>query len=203
MTKIRISTNYGDLVVKLYDRIFARDIFTSTKDIENFSKIILNIKEHLSQHAKIIVSQRIPSSAQHLSVLVRDIIPEGTLSDEDTQIIEKTESAETDFFSSKENSLFNWNEKTAVKTIENASLNCAARTFMINEKRRISQDECNRWFDTSKSAYAQFISSKIGSNEFAIAGLKCGMEIENAEYINISFPNFLEILKTITPIKES
>lgn len=38
---------------------------------------------------------------------------------------------------------------------------------------------------------------------FAIAGLKCGMEIENAEYINISFPNFLEILKTITPIKES
>ena len=150
-----------------YDRIFARDIFTSTKDIENFSKIILNIKEHLSQYAKIIVSQRIPSSAQHLSLLVRDIIPEGTLSDEDTQIIEKTESAETDFFSSKENSLFNWNEKTAVKTIENASLNCAARTFMINEKRRISQDECNRWFDTSKSAYAQFISSKIGSNEFA------------------------------------
>ncbi|WP_299547658.1 3-phosphoshikimate 1-carboxyvinyltransferase [uncultured Helicobacter sp.] len=35
---------------------------------------------------------------------------------------------------------------------------------------------------------------------FAIAGLKSGMEIENAEYINISFPNFLEILKSITKV---
>ncbi len=36
---------------------------------------------------------------------------------------------------------------------------------------------------------------------FAIAGLKCGMLIKNAEYINVSFPNFLEILETITNIK--
>lgn len=36
---------------------------------------------------------------------------------------------------------------------------------------------------------------------FAIAGLACGMEIENAEYINVSFPNFLEILESITTIK--
>lgn len=38
---------------------------------------------------------------------------------------------------------------------------------------------------------------------FAIAGLVCGMEIENAEYINISFPNFLEILESITKIQRS
>ena len=31
----------------------------------------------------------------------------------------------------------------------------------------VVEEFCNRWFDTSKSAYAQFISSKIGSNEFA------------------------------------
>ncbi|TLD81133.1 3-phosphoshikimate 1-carboxyvinyltransferase [Helicobacter sp. MIT 11-5569] len=35
---------------------------------------------------------------------------------------------------------------------------------------------------------------------FAIAGLKNGMEIENAEYINVSFPNFLEILSSITMV---
>ncbi|MBX7490285.1 3-phosphoshikimate 1-carboxyvinyltransferase [Helicobacter turcicus] len=35
---------------------------------------------------------------------------------------------------------------------------------------------------------------------FAIAGLRSGMEIENAEYINVSFPNFLEILSSITQI---
>lgn len=37
---------------------------------------------------------------------------------------------------------------------------------------------------------------------FAIAGLKSGMEIENAEYINVSFPNFLEILGSITAINQ-
>ena len=37
---------------------------------------------------------------------------------------------------------------------------------------------------------------------FAIAGLKSGIKIEDAEYINISFPNFLEILSEITTIKK-
>ena len=36
---------------------------------------------------------------------------------------------------------------------------------------------------------------------FAIAGLKNGMRITQAEYINISFPNFLEILGQITQTK--
>ncbi|WDL74342.1 3-phosphoshikimate 1-carboxyvinyltransferase [Helicobacter winghamensis] len=35
---------------------------------------------------------------------------------------------------------------------------------------------------------------------FAVAGLKSGMEIENAECINVSFPNFLEILQSLTKI---
>ncbi|MCI5968385.1 3-phosphoshikimate 1-carboxyvinyltransferase [Helicobacter sp.] len=35
---------------------------------------------------------------------------------------------------------------------------------------------------------------------FAIAGLRSGMEIKNAECINVSFPNFLEILDTMTRI---
>lgn len=37
---------------------------------------------------------------------------------------------------------------------------------------------------------------------FAIAGLKSGMEILEAEYINISFPNFLEILSRITQVEK-
>lgn len=37
---------------------------------------------------------------------------------------------------------------------------------------------------------------------FAIAALKCGMQIENAECINVSFPNFLEILQSLTKIDQ-
>lgn len=36
---------------------------------------------------------------------------------------------------------------------------------------------------------------------FAIAGLRSGITITQAEYINISFPNFLEILNAITQVE--
>ena len=37
---------------------------------------------------------------------------------------------------------------------------------------------------------------------FAIAGLLCGMEIEDTACIETSFPNFVEILRTITEVTE-
>jgi 3-phosphoshikimate 1-carboxyvinyltransferase len=36
---------------------------------------------------------------------------------------------------------------------------------------------------------------------FIIAGLRCGMEVEDIECINTSFPNFFELLSTITEVE--
>ncbi len=36
---------------------------------------------------------------------------------------------------------------------------------------------------------------------FMIAGLKCGMEVEDVECVNTSFPNFFELLQKITKIQ--
>jgi 3-phosphoshikimate 1-carboxyvinyltransferase len=36
---------------------------------------------------------------------------------------------------------------------------------------------------------------------FIIAGLRCGMEVEDIECINTSFPNFFELLSSITEVK--
>lgn len=54
--------------------------------------------------------------------------------------------------------------------------------------------------ELQKARVSSFGDHRIAMS-FAIAGLVCGMEIENAEYINISFPNFLEILSSITTIQ--
>lgn len=54
--------------------------------------------------------------------------------------------------------------------------------------------------ELQKACVSSFGDHRIAMS-FAIAGLVCGMEIENAEYINISFPNFLEILASITKIE--
>ena len=56
--------------------------------------------------------------------------------------------------------------------------------------------------ELQKSCVSSFGDHRIAMS-FAIAGLVCGMEIENAEYINISFPNFLEILSSITTIQRN
>ncbi len=56
--------------------------------------------------------------------------------------------------------------------------------------------------ELKKACVSSYADHRIAMS-FAIAGLVCGMEIENAEYINISFPNFLEILESITAIKRS
>lgn len=37
---------------------------------------------------------------------------------------------------------------------------------------------------------------------FAIAGIVCGAEIEDSDCIKVSFPNFLDILRKIAPVKE-
>lgn len=54
--------------------------------------------------------------------------------------------------------------------------------------------------ELQKAVVPSFGDHRIAMS-FAIAGLKCGMVITEAEYINISFPNFLEILQTITTLK--
>jgi len=51
-------------------------------------------------------------------------------------------------------------------------------------------------------------SAKIDSHgdhriamSFMIAGLRCGMEVEDVDCVNTSFPNFFELLKNITKIE--
>ncbi len=79
----------------------------------------------------------------------------------------KAENAEKEFFKDPQSELFNWDEKTAAKIIQDEGLNCAAKTFLITEKRKISAEECQKWFNKDSSGYAKFILSKMGENAFA------------------------------------
>ncbi len=176
-----------------FDRIFARDIFASVKDIKAF---ISSMKEAFdgtektkkdisfsslevedgskelfplfSKDARVVISQRIPSSGQHLNQLIREnLFKELKISKEDNDILTKTENAEKEFFKDPQSELFNWDEKTAAKIIQDEGLNCAAKTFLITEKRKISAEECQKWFNKDSSGYAKFILSKMGENDFA------------------------------------
>ncbi len=55
--------------------------------------------------------------------------------------------------------------------------------------------------ELKKSSIDSFGDHRIAMS-FAIAGLVCGMEIEDIECINTSFPNFFEILSKITKVEK-
>lgn len=53
-----------------------------------------------------------------------------------------------------------------------------------------------------KSALVNSFGDHRIAMSFLIAGLKCGMEVEDIECINTSFPNFFELLGTCTKVEE-
>lgn len=157
-----------------FDRIYARDIFANTEDVKQFSASLKDafngnndFKPFFSKNACVIVSQRIPSSGQHLSQLIKEnLFAEINITKKDNDLLTKAEIAEKEFFNDPQNNLFNWDEKTAAKIMQDEGLNCTAKTFIINEKRKISAEECQKWFNRESSSYAKFLLSKTGEEDF-------------------------------------
>lgn len=149
-----------------FDRIFARDFFAVPGDIRNFASSIMEgfsgSDKILGQDAKVIISQRIPSSGQHLSLLIREaLFKENAIPGDVEELLDKADDAEKDFFSDSTNDFFCWDEKTACTIFKEAGLECTTQTFMLTEKRRISEQECSKWFNRDSSIYAKFMAEKL------------------------------------------
>lgn len=181
---LKSSRSFGDIV---FDRIFFRDIISSVEDIQNFAEAIdktfsetenpnrdiafgqddtLNkdTPALLSKNAQIILSQRIPCAGQHISEL---LLEQKKYDEQTVQILNKMEKAESDFFSNPANPLFNWNEETAAEVFAKHSLACSYKSTVITEKRRISENEINRWFNTTESSYGAAVAHEIGAQNAA------------------------------------
>lgn len=119
----------------------------------------------LAQDWKLVISQKIPSGGQRISVLIRNQILSPSSMEPYYEILDKMESAERDFFDDKENPLFNWNELSISEKFRSAGFKVKSAVQMISEKRRISPTEIRRWFDTESSAYARALINAVGKND--------------------------------------
>ena len=81
------------------------------------------------------------------------------------EAIKKMEKAEDEFFSDKENSLFNWNMDSIRTEFEKVGFTVNAAAKIENEKRRLTESEISKWFDTSTSAYADKLVEAMGTLE--------------------------------------
>ena len=153
----------------IFDRLFFRDPFNcqDSADVLAYSLNFINEKqpELLPKEFKIIISQRIPCHGQRISDLVRtQILTENSETAFDL-ILKKMELAENEFFNNKENPLFAWNEESIHKTFQKYNFEVKSATKILTEKRKISEQEINRWFDTENSVYGSTLSLAVGSED--------------------------------------
>ena len=161
----------------IFDRIFFRDPFTSqdSADVLAYSlNEILNQAQNdvtnslLPRDFSVIISQRIPAHGQRISDLVRNQILSGKVEEFPQKfeyILKRMELAENEFFGDKENPLFNWNADTIAESFKKYGFEVKSASKIVTEKRRISEVEISKWFDSENSAYGTALSSAVGNED--------------------------------------
>ena len=122
----------------------------------------------LSEDFSVIISQRIPAHGQRISELVRNQVLSGNtegLPQKFEYILKKMELAENEFFGDKENPLFNWNAETIAESFKKNGFDVKSASKVVTEKRRISEAEINKWFDSENSAYGTALSAAVGNED--------------------------------------
>ncbi len=169
----------------LLDRIFFKDAFAKKEDmiqlsrslksaftrIEKTSKdIAFSENEELNKNKEAIFaegasgvfSQRIPKKGSRLKNLIEEQIFNFKIPDDFwKENLTKMEAAENDFYEDSSNSLFTWDEEDFKKTFSNEGFTVLARTEILTEKRRITNQDLEKWF-SEESAYGKKMIAALG-----------------------------------------
>ncbi|MBQ9908647.1 MAG: recombinase RarA, partial [Treponema sp.] len=73
--------------------------------------------------------------------------------------------AENEFFGDSENPLFNWNADTIAQSFKKYGFEVKSASKIVTEKRRISETEIKKWFDSENSAYGSALSAAVGNED--------------------------------------
>lgn len=144
---------------------------TSNENIENddfsFEKddVQFNFESPFAKDFKIIISQKIPVNGQRLSELVRKQILTSETSLSFNSILEKMEECEQEFFGDRENPLFNWDGIFIANKFRAKGFSVKLDVQDIYEKRHISLQEIQKWFELEHSAYGKKMLEKIGKTD--------------------------------------
>lgn len=144
---------------------------TSNENIENddfsFEKddVQFNFESPFAKDFKIIISQKIPVNGQRLSELVRKQILTSETSLSFNSILEKMEECEQEFFGDRENPLFNWDGIFIANKFRAKGFSVKLDVQDIYEKRHISLQEIQKWFEQEHSAYGKKMLEKIGKTD--------------------------------------
>ena len=164
----------------IFDRLFFIDPFVNEKAIKTLSISLsallkpMEIKTEeetfiaeppLANGFKIIIAQKIPSHGQKISELVKNQILTGETTQLFSQILNKLEAAEQEFFGDRTNPLFTWDGVFIANSFREQGFEVKLETEEIIEKRKITREEIQKWFDGSKSAYGAKMQEAVGTSD--------------------------------------
>lgn len=152
----------------IFDIIFFRDPFTSQDSADVLAYSLNECGSLLSKDFSVIISQRIPSHGQRISDLVRNQVLTGNMGDFPQKfeyILKKMELAENEFFGDSENPLFNWNAESIAESFRKYGFEVKSASKVVTEKRRISEAEISKWFDSENSAYGTSLAAAVGNED--------------------------------------
>lgn len=134
-------------------------------DDENLKKYESNVdyESPFANEFCIVISQRIPSGGQHISELIRKQILTPSSIEPYILALDKMEKSEQEFFGDTENPLFNWNLQNIEQAFKASGFVVESALKFVDEKRRISNEEIRRWFDTKTSAYGAKMLEDVGA----------------------------------------
>jgi len=169
--KENLSENILDLYKSgtVFDRLFYIDPFNSKEKIEEtadgLKKALETEPECLSADWKFIIAQKIPAGGQRISEVIKNqILPSlnNQLKEEMIPVLEKMQEAEDFFFADKSSTLFSWNGESIEEIF--TARGFAVKTFASDslEKKRISYNDIQKWFDTNASAYGRKMLEVLG-----------------------------------------
>ena len=146
----------------LFDRVFYRNPVNTASDIEKLKNELALLRPFIAQNGCILIAQKIPSASQRLSELLTALYADT----EYKQLIEAAQKAENAFYTDSANPLFSWDEKTLEQNLAQGADNAELYTDvqLLCEKRSISAEEIERWFDAEHSAYGAALNASMGKD---------------------------------------
>ena len=148
-----------------FDKVFSRDPFSSLDEVQLFCgelrDVLSSTSSPIAPAAQLVIAQRIPSSSQRLSALLHPV------DKKDQLLLERVAHAEEGFWRDEANPLFAWDEASVKEAFCEAGFACKVKTALLTEKRRVSDQDCQRWFDASRSPYGKYLANSLVADDAA------------------------------------
>ncbi|MCR4714933.1 MAG: AAA family ATPase [Treponemataceae bacterium] len=161
-----LKAQFPDIV---FDRFFMRDAFVKKQEIEPFAEKLSVLLADASISAKdcfCILLQKLPCKSQRLSQLFMPL----NITAEQRTLFLKMNEAEDVFYSGKTapdsvKDIFSWGTDDVKAALEKAGLCFTIEEADLTEKRSLSDDDIDRWFNTS-SSYGKTIRESMADDDF-------------------------------------